>query len=319
MTEQMDTRQLILDTAGKIFLDHCDKTLLDKAEQGQFATDLWQLIVENGFDQLGTAASGTDAGDLFAFVQCSGEYAVPLPVADTLLANSWQPGSGTAGIGEIVDGEIRGVAWGRQAQRVIGVSRNSLDVQVVNQPRVLNEAVNLAGEPRDTVALEGAEVLTLAADPFAQMALLRACQMAGGLVAVLQLGIQFATERVQFGRPISKFQAIQHSLAIVAAEVAAAQRAAFSAVDALDSNRFEFEVAASKARIGEAVGVVAEQVHQIHGAMGFTHEHRLHHYSRRIWAWRDEWGNEFHWQQLLGAHLAAVGADQAWSFIATRG
>ena len=142
--------------------------------------------------------------------------------------------------------------------------------------------------------------------------------MAGVLQALLELGLTFANEREQFGRPISKFQAIQHSLAIVAAEVAAARRAADAAVDALDNDRFLVEVAAAKSRVGEAVEVVAEQVHQVHGAMGFTHEHRLHHFSRRAWAWRDEFGNEFLWQQRLGQHIAALGADNAWSFIATR-
>ena len=86
------------------------------------------------------------------------------------------------------------------------------------------------------------------------------------------------------------------------------------------TDRFIAEVAASKARVGEAVGIVAEQVHQVHGAMGFTHEHRLHHFTRRLWAWRDEWGNETYWQRVLGARIAGLfGADQAWGYIATRG
>ena len=180
----------------------------------------------------------------------------------------------------------------------------------------------MAGEPRDTIRLpDDAEILTLEQDPesqLAQLALTRINLMAGGLQALLDLGLAFANEREQFGRPISKFQAIQHSLAVVAAEVAAARRAADAAVDALDTDRFFVEVAAAKARVGEAVTVSAEQIHQVHGAMGFTHEHRLHHFSRRLWAWRDEFGNEFFWQQRLGQHIAALGADNAWSFIATR-
>ena len=55
----MDTRQLIEDTASKIFTDHCDKALLDRCEQGDFAEDLWRQIMANGFHQLGDAASGT--------------------------------------------------------------------------------------------------------------------------------------------------------------------------------------------------------------------------------------------------------------------
>jgi alkylation response protein AidB-like acyl-CoA dehydrogenase len=159
--------------------------------------------------------------------------------------------------------------------------------------------------------------IQLADAPYAQLALARVNLMAGCLQAVLDLGLQFAAERSQFGRSISKFQAIQHSLAVVAAEVAASQRAADAGVDAMGTERFEQEVAAAKARVGEAVGIVAEQVHQVHGAMGYTYEHRLHHFTRRLWAWRDEWGNEFYWQAKLGQHLAGLGAEQVWGYIAT--
>ena len=95
------------------------------------------------------------------------------------------------------------------------------------------------------------------------------------------------------------------------------RQAAEAAIDALGDTRFVLEVAAAKSRVGEAAGLVAEQVHQIHGAMGFTQEHRLHHYTKRLWAWRDEWGNEFYWQSLLGQDISKLGADSVWSFIAT--
>ena len=88
---------------------------------------------------------------------------------------------------------------------------------------------------RDTIELEqgsDTQQITLSDDPFAQMALARTNLMAGTLQSTLDLGLQFAAEREQFGRSISKFQAIQHSLAVVTAEVAAAQRAADAGVDA---------------------------------------------------------------------------------------
>ena len=56
----------------------------------------------------------------------------------------------------------------------------------------------------------------------------------------------------------------------------------------------------------------------MHGAFGFTHEHSLHHYTRRLLAWRDEYGREREWQEQLGRRAAARGADQLWDFI-TRG
>ena len=321
----MDTRQLIEDTASKIFTDHCDKALLDRCEQGDFAEDLWRQIMANGFHQLGDAASGTTPTDIFAFLKVCGRFAVPLPMAELLLGHSWAvaqlaPCEGLVSIGRQHGKHVMQVPWGRRAQRVFGVEENSQVVCVADAPVCVQEGSNMAAEARDTIELgPDTQQITLSDDPFAQMALARTNLMAGTLQSTLDLGLQFAAEREQFGRSISKFQAIQHSLAVVAAEVAAAQRAADAGVDALGTDRFIAEVAASKARVGEAVGIVAEQVHQVHGAMGFTHEHRLHHFTRRLWAWRDEWGNETHWQRVLGARIAGLGADQAWGFIATRG
>ena len=78
----MDTRQMIVDTAAKMFADKCDKSLLDAAEAGTFAADLWSLIEENGFTRLGTLETGTDDADMFAFIKECGRYAVPLPIAN---------------------------------------------------------------------------------------------------------------------------------------------------------------------------------------------------------------------------------------------
>lgn len=318
----MDTSQLIVDTAEKIFADHCDKALLDATEQGAFPADLWQQIVDNGFHQLGSANSGTETRDLFAFLKVCGRFAVPLPMAEILLANQWlganAPAQGFATIGLQAEGSVVQAAWGRHAEKTLGVAADSFDVSVYAGSAPTEQGTNLAGEARDTMAGEASiETIELADAPYAQLALARANLMAGGLQAVLDLGLQFASERSQFGRSISKFQAIQHSLAVVGTEVAASQRAADAGVDAIGTDRFEQEVAAAKARVGEAVGIVAEQVHQVHGAMGYTYEHRLHHFTRRLWAWRDEWGNEFYWQAKLGQHLAGMGADQVWGYIAT--
>lgn len=318
----MDTSQLIIDTAEKIFTDHCDKSLWDATEQGVFPCDLWRQLVENGFHQLGSANSGTETKDLFAFLKVCGRYAAPLPMAEILLANRWlgasAPAQGFASIGTQAGDSLVQVAWGRQVSPVLSVEAGSHDVSVFDAATLQQRGANLAGEPRDTmVAGAVSRRIELEDLPYAQMALARTNLMAGCLQAVLDLGLQFAAERSQFGRSISKFQAIQHSLAVVGAEVAASQRAADAGVDAMGTDRFEQEVAAAKARVGEAVGIVAEQVHQVHGAMGYTYEHRLHHFTRRLWAWRDEWGNEFYWQAKLGQHLAKLGADRVWGYIAT--
>ena len=57
--------------------------------------------------------------------------------------------------------------------------------------------------------------------------------------------------------------------------------------------------------------------HQVHGAMGYTQEYDLHHYTRRLWAWRDALGNEHLWSRRLGEELAATSPDQIWKGVTT--
>jgi acyl-CoA dehydrogenase len=115
---------------------------------------------------------------------------------------------------------------------------------------------------------------------------------------------------------IAKFQAIQQQLALLAEQAAAASVAVESAAIAVAADRpsSALAVAAVKIRTGEAAGKVAEIAHQVHGAIGFTHEHRL---TRRLWSWRDEFGNESHWSRELGRAVMAAGADALWPTITT--
>lgn len=316
---------MLLDSAERIFADLCDKDTLDAAERGEFPATLWKTLEDNGFQLLAMPDSGADFGDAFALIRLAGRYALPLPLAETLLANRWLGDSiGLSSIGRVAGKQIVDVPWGRRAAVVLGLDvergafvRVTLDTD--NQAAV-EPAHNLAGEPRDRVTVPaGTEWIALSEPAFPLLALARAVAMAGSLERLLDLTLQYANEREQFGRPIARFQAIQHNLAVMAGEVAAAQRAADAGVEALHTERFEVEVAAAKARVGEAAGVAAEIAHQVHGAMGYTYEHQLHHVTRRAWAWRDEYGNETFWQQRLGAHVADLGADAVWEFLATRG
>ena len=149
-------------------------------------------------------------------------------------------------------------------------------------------------------------------------ALCRSVQMAGALERVLEYSLQYANERVQFGRPIGKFQAIQHMLAVLAGQAAASSAAADAAVEASRLAPDEFAVSVAKSRVGEAAGKGAEIAHQVHGAMGYTREHNLHYSTRRLWSWRDEFGNESCWQGRLGRAVAASGADALWPMLSGR-
>jgi acyl-CoA dehydrogenase len=151
----------------------------------------------------------------------------------------------------------------------------------------------------------------------------RAAQMSGALQAILDRSVAYANRRVAFERPISKFQVIQHNLARLAGESAAALAAAGSAADTIDraeawDETVFLEVAAAKIRVGEAATEGAAIAHQVHGAIGFSGEHALHRFTQRLWAWRDDFGSESAWAVRLGKLVAAKGVDALWPMLATR-
>ncbi|WP_123028728.1 acyl-CoA dehydrogenase [Mycolicibacterium stellerae] len=136
-------------------------------------------------------------------------------------------------------------------------------------------------------------------------ALGRSAQILGALRACLQLSISYTAARTQFGRPLSSHQVVQHGLAAMATEVAAAETAVQSAVDhtahagaALDAEA-SLAIAAAKVQTSIVATKVAQSAHQLHGAMGLTTEYPLQHYTSRLWAWRDEYGTEFSWSNHI--------------------
>jgi len=137
--------------------------------------------------------------------------------------------------------------------------------------------------------------------------LARAAQMLGALQEILVFSVRYARERQQFGRSIGSFQAIQFMVADIAEEVAlvsASVRAAANAFATKQANASAL-AAASKVNAGAAVDLVTANAHQIHGAIGFTQEHPLHHLTRRCWSWRDEADPEMVHARDLGRKLAA--------------
>lgn len=156
-------------------------------------------------------------------------------------------------------------------------------------------------------------------EPSLEAALLLTIQLAGAAEKALDLTVRYATERVQFGRPIAQFQAVQQQVAIMAAEVAAMRAAADAAVDEVAQDGFvpaTFAVAAAKAHNSKAAGEVARIAHQMHGAIGFTYEHQLRFATTRLWSWRDEAGNEAHWARVVGEAARNAGGPGLWPLIA---
>ena len=113
-------------------------------------------------------------------------------------------------------------------------------------------------------------------------AVAKCAEMLGGAQRTLDMTVEYAKGRIQFGRSIGSFQAIQHHVADMAADVEGCRhityQAAWSLAEGLPSER---EVAMAKAWVSEAYHRVCMTAHQCHGAIGFTKEHDLQLYSRR--------------------------------------
>jgi acyl-CoA dehydrogenase len=344
---------IIVDTATKIFQDLCEADTVNQAEKGEWPKALWDALEESFLpltwvpDDLGGA--GAEMTDGFAVLRVAGRFAAPVPIAETLLAG-WllaqakiasppgpmtiapvhEDGNITVGADGKLSGRARHVPFARNAGHIGVVAKRDGEpvvALVAAAGLAISPGVGLSGEPRDTVSFDGATAKAVGAAPGLDPARLtliaaaaRAQQMAGALERILEQSVQFSLDRVQFGRPIAKFQAVQHNLATLAGEVAAASAAADGAAEAIaahgiDGDVVAAEVAIAKLRVGDAAGAGAAIAHQVHGAMGFTYEHTLHHSTRRLWGWREEFGNETLWAERLGRMVAAQGADALWPFV----
>jgi acyl-CoA dehydrogenase len=253
----------------------------------------------------------------------SPEQPTTFAVADAVTVHPVDDGDGPGRF--TLTGAVTDIAWAGVASHVAVLAPAPAGIEgsvlaLVNALRLpATDAFNLAGEPRGSLVLDEAPasgaLLTeaQAGEVRARYALARAVQLAAALEQVLAWTVQYAGERHQFGRPLGKFQAIQMELAEMAGEVTAVTALTDAAVQSLDrgSPDLVLAAAAAKVRAGAAVEVVARLAHQVHGAIGFTQEHKLHHLTRRLWSWRDEAGSELRWSRVLGAGLLA-GGDDLW-------
>ena len=352
-----ESGNIVADTATRIFADLADPQTVNAAKDAAWKLPLWRALEDAGLplawvpDELGGA--GASLADGFEILQVAGRFAVPVPLGETLLAG-WllaraglkaPPGAMTVApvrpketIALTADGTLRGRARGvpfaREAQHiaVLATRGGSPTVALVAAKDCrISEGRTLAGDASNEVTFDGVRPLETGPAPhdldaavlMLMGATVRSVEMAGALEAVLSHTVRYASERVAFERPIAKFQAVQHNLARLAGEVAAAVAAAGSAADAIaqaqaiDDGVF-LEAAAAKIRCAEAAQEGVAIAHQVHGAIGFTKEHILHRFTLRLLSWRDDFGNESHWAVALGNLVAARGADDLWPLVASR-
>ena len=352
-----ESENIVVETAEKIFGDLADAQTINHDKESKWKAPLWKALSEAGLplswvgEEFG--GSGASLAEGFGVIGAAGRHAIAVPLAETMLAG-WllaqakisspegemtvAPASPkdriTLNADGTLSGRARGVPFAKAAKHiaVLATGANSASIALVDAKAVRIEAgLNLANDHSDTVTFDkiAPSIIKPAPKGFDQTALMlmggvvRSLQIAGTLESMLDISVRYSNERVAFEKKISKFQAVQHNLAKLAGEAAAALAAASSAADAIaNSDTFDeaifLEAAAAKIRCAEAAEKGAAIAHQVHGAIGFTSEHILHRYTLRALAWREDFGNESHWAVELGKLVAGRGADELWPLVASR-
>ena len=353
-----ESENIVVETAERIFADLADAQTINSDKTGAWKAPLWQALTEAGLplawvsEECGGA--GASLADGFGVLGAAGRFAIAVPLAETMLAG-WllaqakiaspdgemtvAPASPkdriTLNADGTLSGRARGVPFAKSARHlaVLASGITGSSIALVDASRVRIEAgLSLASDNSDTVVFDKAQPVTLEPAPkdFDQTALMlmggvvRSLQIAGSLESMLDITVRYSNERVAFEKKISKFQAVQHNLARLAGESAAALTAATSAADTIASNgsfaddAVFLEAVAAKIRSAEAAEKGGAIAHQVHGAIGFTIEHILHRYTLRALSWRDDFGSESYWAVELGKRIAARGADELWPLVASR-
>lgn len=312
-----ENREALCDMADGLFAELAD---------ADFA-EVWERLEQAGFALLlipeRDGGFGGDWSDLAAVMRLAGLHALAAPLGEHVIARWLLRCAGVEapkGLVTLADSPQASVPWGRHAAYVIVAGEGGLQLAT----GLVSEGESPAGEPRDRIDfdLASAARLDIDAEPLALIAFLRTCQAAGTLDAALRLSIDHCSQRQQFGRALSQFQAVQQSIALLASEAAAVNCAAQGAAAALD--RFgpgkgaRFEIAAAKLRTNGAIKLGCALAHQVHGAIGFTRDYALHSYTRRMMGWRSEGGNDVRWALHLGQVALDWGGAGLWEQLTSR-
>jgi acyl-CoA dehydrogenase len=325
----------LLDSVGEFFASSDRAGAADDLDLATVRA-LWSATADLGLTLVGVpeeqGGSGGSLADLLAVLVVSASHAVPLPLAETSLA-AWLLGTSgqttPPGLATVVpvdgrntlqlaagrlSGRAHDVPWGRAASLLVAIVDDpdgrtqvvSLDPSAAR----LTPGTDLAGLPRDTLEFSDAEVIAApagvtAADLFWRGGLLRTAQMAGALQSVDHITRRYAGERVQFGKPIAAFQAVQQHLVTIAQAAEIVTMGVWRAGRAASMGPATFEICAAKLLADEQARVAIRSAHQAHGAIGMTREYPLHRFTRRLNTWRHEFGSEVQLALALGTAVSS--------------
>jgi len=290
MTEE---RQMLAETVAALVAKHAAPAAVRAAMESDRGYDesLWQLLCE----QVGAAAlvipeelggAGGELADAAAVLQELGRALVPSPLLGTTLAelallSAAEPDAATLeGLAEgvsigalVLDADY--VVNGDIADVVVAVE----DGRLSRWTRFGTRAVTTMDPTRRLARVQPEEAEAIGPDPGLadKAAVLLAAEQIGAAERCLELTVEYAKDRVQFGRPIGSFQALKHRMADMYVTVAAAKAVVANACD----DPTPTNAAAARLAATEALNTVAAEGIQLHGGIAITWEHDMHLYFKR--------------------------------------
>jgi len=313
------TDAILIESFQRLLADAAPVSDLRTAKTGLPAC--WTKIEASGYldallpEALGGAGLSLD--EIEPLVCAMGAGLLPAPVAETMVARLWSAQAGlpmAPGMAVVLAPASAIIPLAGHATHAL-VPRGARFEFVRLEPSAADPFHAGAGVVAHTCPVIGS-IPAGNIDLLAAAAALLSARMAGAMSKILTMSIEYANAREQFGRPLGKFQAVQHNLAIMAEEVLSARSAsriglAGPSFDALRS-------AAAKARVSEAAQTVCSLAHAVHGAIGVTSEHDLHLYTTRLMQGRIAFGSERYWGQRLGAARLDERSGTSADFIRAR-
>ena len=306
--ELSDDQQALRDAARDLLDDHASPVRV-RAVVDQKAThdaELWKAMGEQGWQVLEQpeAAGGLDLGfvEVAVLLEELGRHAAPVPYASTVLALAAL--RGTPWEDRLANGAVGAVAWHDAddgAERLLVPYAPIADVAVVvDADGIVVHDLTSGDRPDPEPAMDvtrclgwlptdrpGATRLDAGASAVATLidrgAVATAAESLGGASAVLDMTVEHAKTRVQFGQPIGSFQAVKHRCADMLVDVEGMRSTTYHAAWSLAANDPDASVAASTAKTwsGDAARRVMASGLQVHGGIGFTWEHDLHLHLKR--------------------------------------
>jgi acyl-CoA dehydrogenase len=324
---------LLAQSLAALLIDHSTPAAVRRAEKNGVDRALWRLVADAGYDRAlapeNSGGSGLSLVEVASVIRACGQYSAPIPLGEAILAHGYARASEvvlpegmiTASIVEVGGhaARARAVPWGEGADWVLGVEpgRAAYVFPVARAESHRHPGFAACGECDMQWLLSDAIFTFQPAtghDWNLFGAVSRVAQISGALDSVLELTSRYAGERSQFGRPLAKFQAIQQQIAVLAEDTFATRMAAAMACECAGVLPEPPRVAAAKVVASEAASRACRIAHAVHGAMGFTEEYDLQLFTRRLLAWRVQYGSERYWARWVGESLLER-RDKTWEFV----